>query len=148
MSAISSGPNRLQGNIYLLSWGSSLVILSIGVFFVLGGSEGGEFGFGIPTSSLLSRNKHAGHAYISITGVRDISLAFTSIVFTALRDRRAVGVASAAGIVATVGDAIVIHHYSKQPYLTLTSHIIPCVPLILLTSVLLAGNTKSTKTKQ
>lgn len=139
----------LQGPLYFLSFASAAVVMTLGLAFVVSGPTTANLAFGIPVAnSPLALDKHSGNAYIAIIGVRDLTLAFLSFVFVFLRDRRGAGVVQAGGVFATAGDAFVIQHYSKAPNFVMAAHVIACVPLAMLSFVMLQGTLKSQKLKQ
>lgn len=147
MSArVTSPSNVLQGNLYALSLGSSIVITLIGLQFILLGPSTGRFTFGIPIAEHPSSvDKQAANGHFAVIGVRDLTLAFLSWVFTFIRDRRGVGIINCGALFATVGDAIVMANYSKGPFIWILAHSVPAIPLVLVTTVLLRGAPQSKK---
>lgn len=150
MSSLSPAP--LTGPLYALSLASSAVIAALGLAFVLAGPTAAYWGFGIPVSTgspfSLGMERQSASAYVAIIGVRDLTLAFMSICFTLLRDRRGAGLVKAGGIFATVGDSLVMLTYSEAPAFYIGVHVVTCIPLIALCVALLSGASKSSKMKQ
>lgn len=144
-------PSRLQGPLYFFSLLSSLTVAAIGSYFLLSAPSSGYLIFGIPGPSSLSTSTTTTSltAYISIVGVRDLTLAFTLFLFCMLRDRRAVGVVLAGGLFATIGDALVMREYSVDPFWWIGAHAVTGVPMVGLMIVLLAGSSgKEAKLKR
>lgn len=146
MSTIHLQPLPLTGPLYTLSLLSSTVVALIGLSFLARGTYTAHLIFGIPfpTHNILSltnnnQNLHAAHAYVSIIGVRDVTLSFLAFCFTLLRDRRGIGVVLAGGLVATVGDALVMVGYSEDPVWFIGAHVLTGLPMVGLCAVLLAG---------
>jgi hypothetical protein len=143
----------LTGPLYAISLMASASVALIGLTFLTFGASAGPSIFGIPLFnsplSLLARTStsaaESNDAYLSIIGVRDLTLSFVSVLFVLLRDRRGAGVAMAGGIFATVGDGLVMARYSERPLLYIGSHVVTCVPLITLVMVLLKGAGKMEK---
>jgi len=132
-------PSRLQGPLYATSLLSAVTVALIGLTFILYAPSSGPLIFGIPLPTLATKSSTA---YISVIGVRDLTLAFVSFVFTLLRDRRAVGVVLAGGLFATVGDAAVMMQYSDDPFFFIGAHLVTGVPMIGLMLILLIGSNK------
>ena len=97
-------------------------------------ASGSSFASGSAPSSA-----EANAAYVAIIGMRDLTLAFVSLCFVLLRDRRGAGVAMSGGIFATAADACVMARYSEDPVVFIGGHLVTCVPLIALVAVLLGG---------
>jgi len=138
-------PSQLRGPLYFISLLSAATVALIGLTFILYAPQSGPliFGIPIPSTSTLSLSSAANTgltAYISVIGVRDLTLAFVSFIFTLLRDRRAVGVVLAGGLFATVGDAAVMMAYSDDPFFFTGAHLVTGVPMIGLMLVLLIGS--------
>lgn len=138
--------NDLQGLLYLLSSGSTLVIALLGLAFLAGGPAAGGLIFGFPVANGSDRD--AASALVAIIGVRDITLAFLSFMATYLRDRRSAGLVAAAALVATVGDAIAMAAYSLAPAKFITAHVVPAIPLALLCAALLKDTSGWPKIRQ
>jgi len=146
-------PAPLSGFLYTLSLISSAIIAAIGLTFILYGTSAANLGFGIPITNptlALARNSSSAtsDAYISIIGVRDLTLAFIGFCFTFLRDRRGVGMVLAGGLFATVGDGLVMAGYSEDPFMWIGAHVITGVPMLVLCAVLLMGGGGPGKLKQ
>ena len=100
--------HRLDSWAFLLSLLASLGLIAVGLGFI-GDNAGAAQLFGIPLAGVPT------DAYVSAAAVRDVAFGALTLVFTLLRDRRAVGLCILLGAIIPIGDGIVVLRHAAHP---------------------------------
>jgi hypothetical protein len=77
------------------------------------------------------------NAWISSTAVRDLAYGCLTLIFTLLRDRRAVGLCLLCGTILPVGDAIIVLRNSSVPLEFLPLHVGGAIACIVVAFIFL-----------
>ncbi len=107
--------NRLASRAFLLALLASLGLIAVGVGFILDHADAARL-FGIPLAGAPT------DTYVTVAAVRDLAFGALMLVFTLLRDRRAVGLCVLLGAIIPLGDGIVVLRHSATPLAFLPLH--------------------------
>jgi hypothetical protein len=99
---------RLSPVLYWIAVTSALVLFAIGLRMILDHAGAAE-AYGVSVSGI------ADEAYMSAAGVRNLFVGGVLLVFTLLRDRRALGVCALFGTVISIGDGLNVLRHSSTP---------------------------------
>ncbi len=120
--------NVLESWAFLLALLASLALVAVGFGFILDNADAAKL-FGIPLAGGPT------DTYVTVAAVRDVAFGALTLVFTLLRDRRAVGLCLLLGAIIPLGDGIVVLRHSTTPLMFLPLHwggVIACVAFSLL----------------
>jgi len=112
---MTSPSSHLRGALFLISVAGSLGLMVMGILFMLDTVDAAKL-FGVPLAG------GADGAYVTVAAVRDLSIGVLALVFTLLRDRRAMGLTVLLGAVIPIGDGIVVLLHSPTPFTFLPLH--------------------------
>jgi hypothetical protein len=108
--------SRLGPKMFMVSVAGSVLLIAMGLFFALDHHEASH-AYGIDLAG------GPDNAWISSTALRDLAYGCVTLIFTVLRDRRAVGICLLCGAIIPLGDAVVVIRHSPTPLEYLPLHL-------------------------